>query len=133
MKMSKEDRMIELLEELVKWTKVRSLPRVKELLLSILKNPKEMIAYQASDGERSGREVGERANVGQTTVARWWRTWIRAGIAEPVSVQRGERAKRIFSLDDFGIEVPQVSTIEERDVIDTQTLSSEESEYVSNG
>jgi hypothetical protein len=126
--MSKEDRMIELLEELVKWTKVRSLPRVKELLLSILKNPEEMTAYQASDGERSGREVGERANVGQTTVARWWKTWIRAGIAEPVSVQRGERAKRIFSLDDFGIEVPQASTIEERDVIDTQTLNSEESE-----
>ena len=104
--MSKEDKMIELLEELVKWTKVTSIPKVKEFLLGILESPEEMVAYQSSDGEASGREVAEQANVSQSTVAKWWKKWIMAGVAEPISVQRGERAKRIFSLDDFGIEVP---------------------------
>lgn len=107
-KMSKEDRMIELLEELVKWTKVTSIPRVRQLLLEILRSPEERIAYHSSDGERTSREVGRISNVSHMTIANWWKTWIRAGIAEPVSVRGGERAKRIFSLDDFGIEVPLI-------------------------
>jgi DNA-binding MarR family transcriptional regulator len=106
--MSKEDKMIELLEELVKWTKVASVPKVKELLLGILESPEEILAYHLSDGEKSGRDIAERTNVTQPTIGKWWKKWIAAGIAEPISVQRGERAKRIFSLEDFGIEVPQI-------------------------
>ena len=104
--MSKEDRMIELLEELVKWTRVTSFPKVKDLLMEILASPEERVAYQSSNGERTTREVANMSNVGHYKIANWWKTWIKAGIAEAVSVQRGERAKRIFSLDDFGIEVP---------------------------
>jgi len=113
--MRKEDRMIELLEELVRWTKVTSIPKVKELLVDILESPEEKTAYQSSDGEKTSREVASQANVSQFTVAKWWKNWIKAGIAEPVSVRRGERAMRIFSLADFGIEVPavKVTTAEE--------------------
>ena len=106
--MSKQDRMIELLEELLKWTKVTSIPRVKELLLGILESAEERIAYQSSDGKESSREVADQASVSQFKVAKWWKKWIKAGIAEPVSVRRGERAMRIFSLDDFGIEIPVI-------------------------
>jgi len=115
---SKEDRIIELLEELVKWTKVTSIPRVRELLLEILRSPEERIAYHSSDGERTSREVGRMSDVSHMTVANWWKTWIRAGIAESVSVRGGERAKRIFSLDDFGIEVPVIkgATAKKKDV-----------------
>lgn len=104
--MSKEDSIIKLLEEMVKWTKVTSIPHVKKLLLEILSSPEEKVAYQSSDGERTSREVADMANVSQFRIAKWWKAWIKAGIAEAVSVQRGERAKRIFSLDDFGVEVP---------------------------
>ena len=45
----------------------------------------------------------------RNTVSIWWNKWIKAGIAEPISVKGGGiRAKRVFSLDDFGIEVPTV-------------------------
>ena len=104
--MSKEDRMIELLEELVRWTRVTSFPKVKDLLNGILTSPEEKVAYESSDGEKTSREVAEMANVSQFTISKWWKAWIKAGIAESISVQRGERAKRIFSLDDFGVEVP---------------------------
>jgi hypothetical protein len=106
-KTSKEDRMIELLEELVKWTKVTSIPKVKDLLLEILQSPQEKIAYQSSDG-RSSSEVGKEANVSYVTVTLWWKRWIKAGIAKSVSARGGQRAKRVFSLDDFGIEVPSI-------------------------
>ena len=98
--------MIELLEELVKWTRVTSIPNVKKLLLEILTSPEEKIAYQSSDG-RTSRQVAKQANVSQFTVAKWWKKWIKAGIAQPITVKGGgRRARRIFSLDDFGIEVP---------------------------
>lgn len=103
--MSKEDRMIELLEELVKWTKVTSIPSVRRLLLEILPKPEQKIAYQASDGATI-REVAKQANASVGSVSKWWEQWTRAGIAESIPARGGERAKRIFSLDDFGVEVP---------------------------
>jgi len=106
--MSKEDRMIELLEKLVKWTKVNSIPKVRDLLLGILESPEERVAYQFSDGRKTIREVAKLANVGTGTVSKWWKNWERAAITEPVSTKRGKRAKRVFSLDDFGIEVPKI-------------------------
>lgn len=109
MKVSKEDRMIELLEELVKWTRVTSIPSVKKLLLEILTSPEEKIAYQSSNGKRTSREVSRQANASHKTVAKWWRNWIKTGIAESISVKGGgRRARKIFSLDDFGIEVPVI-------------------------
>lgn len=109
MKISKKDRTIELLEELVKWTKVTSMPHVKKLLAEILVKPEEKIAYQISDGKQTVRQVGKQANVGRNTVSVWWNKWIKAGIAEPISVMGGgTRAKRAFSLEDFGIEVPKI-------------------------
>lgn len=114
-KVSKEDRMIELLEELVKWTKVTSIPEVKELLLEILASPEEKIAYQSSDGKKTTREVAKEVNTGNATISRWWKKWMKAGIVESVSVRGGKRARRLFPLDDFGIEVPviKVTTAEE--------------------
>jgi len=105
-KIDKQDRMIELLEEMLRWMKVTNIPQVKKLLLDILPSDKERIAYHYSDG-RDSREVGTVAGVHFSTVARWWRTWVKVGIAESLSTKGGgERAKRIFSLEDFGIEVP---------------------------
>jgi FixJ family two-component response regulator len=104
MRLSKEDRMIELLEELVKWTRVTSIPNVKKLLLEILTSPEEKIAYQLSDG-KSSKEVAKQADVSYVTITFWWKKWIKAGIAEPVRARGGSRARRIFSLDDFGIGV----------------------------
>lgn len=107
-KMSEKNRTIELLEELVKWTKVTSIPKVKKLLLEILSSPKEKNAYQSSDGKKSSKEVASLANVSYVTVTLWWKKWIKAGIAEAVSAKGGKRARRVFSLDDFGIEVPAI-------------------------
>jgi hypothetical protein len=48
--MNREDEMIELLRELVRWTRVTSIPSVKKLLENTLHNPEERTAYQACDG-----------------------------------------------------------------------------------
>lgn len=106
-KKDKQDRMIELFEEMLRWIKVASIPQVKKLLLDILPSDREKIAYHFSDGRRGSQEVAKFVDVNYVTVTIWWKKWARAGIAEMVSVKGGQRAKRSFSLEDFGIEVPE--------------------------
>jgi hypothetical protein len=96
---------IEILREILKWIKVTSIPHVKKLLLELLPSDEEKLAYQYSDG-RTSQEVSRLAGVSYITITRWWKTWIRAGITEAIGVKGGERARRVFSLEDFGIEVP---------------------------
>jgi hypothetical protein len=95
---------VELLEELVKWTRFTSMPHIKQVLLDALNTDEKKIAYQYSDG-RNSRDVAILSGVYANSVADWWKKWIKVGLAESVKVQRGERAKRSFSLEDFGIEV----------------------------
>ena len=59
MKISKKDRTIELLEELVKWTKVTSIPHVRALLLDILETAEEKIAYQGVTFDDVLLELGQ--------------------------------------------------------------------------
>jgi hypothetical protein len=109
---NKQDKIIEILTEMLKWIKVTSIPHVKKLLMELLPTDQEKIAYHYSDG-RTSREVSQLAGVSHMTITRWWKNWIRAGIAEAINVKgSGERAKRIFSLEDFGIEVPQIKGAE---------------------
>jgi len=103
--------MIKLLEELVKWTKVTSIPHVKKLLLEILASSEEKIAYQSSNGKKTVKQVAEQANVSVGSISGWWKKWIKAGIAEATSVKGGKRARRVFSLVDFDIEVPKTAKV----------------------
>ncbi len=106
----KQDKIIKILTEILKWIKVTSIPQVKKLLLELLPSDEEKIAYQYSDG-RTSQEVSQLSGVSYVTITKWWKIWIRAGIAEPTSVKGGERARRIFSLQDFGIEVPSLKSV----------------------
>jgi predicted transcriptional regulator len=105
-----EERKIELLEELVKWVKVTSIPKVKELLEIMLLTSKEKIAYKYSDGERTIREVSQLSGRDIGTISRDWKRWERAGIAVSVSAKRGYRAKSLFSLEDFGIDTLDITS-----------------------
>jgi hypothetical protein len=107
----KQSEVIEILIEMLKWIKVTSIPHVKKLLMELLPSDEEKVAYHYSDG-RASQEVSRLAGVSYVTITKWWKTWIRAGIAEAISVKGGERAKRVFSLDDFCIEVPQIKGVE---------------------
>ena len=95
---------VELLKEILKWTKVTSIPQVKNLLESTLASPEQRLAYEASDG-RNVREVADIAHVGKSTIGRWWVDWVRLGLAELQPAKGGDRAIRSFSLAEFGLEV----------------------------
>lgn len=106
----KEDKnkVVALLEEILRWIKVTSIPHVKELLDSL--SPEEKIVYQHSDGG-SSREVAKAVNVHFTTVVHWWKKWYTLGIVEAIPVKRGVRYCRVFSLEDFDIKVPKIEEV----------------------
>jgi hypothetical protein len=95
------------------------------MLLEILPSDDKKLAYQYSDG-RGSQEVSELAGVGQGTVSRWWTSWINSGIAEAIPVKGGERAKRSFSLEDLGIEVPAPKNVKTEKQEAALTPASEE-------
>jgi hypothetical protein len=109
--MSDQERVIELLEELLKWTRIASIPKVKNTLIDMLPTTEERVAYQQSDG-KSSTAVSKLANVSYVTISRWWKRWTKAGMADTTSVRGGKRAVRSFSLEDLGIEleVPKEQT-----------------------
>lgn len=103
---SNDEKIVELLEEMVKWIKVVNIPKVKEILEILLPTAKEKLAYKYSDGERTIREVSKLSGRAIGSLSRDWKRWERAGIAISVAAKRGERAKSLFILEDFLIDVP---------------------------
>jgi hypothetical protein len=103
----KSDRMIQLLEEILKWTSFEAKQDVRNTLIELLKTDTEKLIYQKSDG-RTSREVAQVAGTSHGTVVNYWRKWSGHAIVEEVRSRGGTRYKRVFSLTDFGIEIPQV-------------------------
>jgi hypothetical protein len=101
----------ELLRELLRWTKVSSIPHVKSLLESTLRTAEQRLAYEHSVGITL-LEVAKISGASKSSVANWWNSWTKLGIAEMKSVQGGTRAIRSFSLEDFGIDVQKSHHIE---------------------
>jgi len=105
----KFDRMIELLEEILKWLRLEGVERAKTTLNDLIRTDTEKLVYESSDG-RTSRGVADIAGVSHTTVVNYWNRWAKYGIVEEVRSRRGARYKRIFSLSDFGTEVPAIGT-----------------------
>jgi DNA-binding CsgD family transcriptional regulator len=104
------DRIIRLLEEILKWTRLEGVQRAKATLTELLKKESEKLVYEWSDG-RTSREIAEIVGVSHGTVTNYWKKWARYGIVDEVRSRGGTRFKRIFPLSDLGIEVPKPDAV----------------------
>ncbi len=107
--MSENQRIIELLEELVKWRRFEGAQLAKKTLRELFSKDTEKIVYQYSDG-RGTKEIGDLAGVSDFSVRSYWKKWNIEGLVVPSEKHKG-RFERVFSLEDFGIEIPQTKTI----------------------
>ena len=103
----KLNRIIELLEEILKWTKFEGNQRVKEILLDELDTDTKKIVYELSDG-RSSPEIAKVVDVTDKTIREWWKKWTNIGIMETHPKYK-VRSRKVFSLEDFGIKVPEIN------------------------
>jgi len=99
-----EEKIIELLEELAKWKRLEGAQLAKRILRDILSKNTEKLVYQYSDG-RGSRDVATLAGVSDFSVRNYWKKWSTEGIVISSKKFKG-RFERVFSLEDFGIEIP---------------------------
>ena len=108
---ARESDELKVLREILKWMKFAGMNQVQSVLETTLNTPEKKLAYQMSDGTKGTVEVGKVSKVGSPTkVGTLWKEWKRKGLGDSLSVQGGDRFKRTFDLEDFGIEVPQIVT-----------------------
>jgi len=102
----KQDKVIELLEEILRWTRLQGVQNARAVLVDVLNTDTFKVAYQLSDG-RSSAEVAKACNVSPMTITNYWRRWFTLGIAQPSKKYKG-RFERAFSLEDLGIGIPSI-------------------------
>lgn len=96
--MMSNDRVIQLLQELIRLTRVQVQPVARELLRQVFfedGSPKtEHVRIYANLDGSPQREVAERAGVTQSTVSRRSNEWKRQGLVD-------EEGKAVFAIYDF--------------------------------
>ena len=102
-----EDTNTVILKEMLKWIRIQGMSQAKNVLRDALKTDKDRLVYENSDGERGMVEIAKLTGLGAETVRRYWARWATMGLVEPISVKGGTRYKKVFSLQTFGIDVPQ--------------------------
>jgi hypothetical protein len=102
-----QEKIIELLLELVKWVKVTSHPQVGKILNEQVQSQAQKLVFQNSDGKRTTKELSALSGMDPADISRDWKQWTKAGLAEQVPAQGGSRGRSLFSLEDFGIDVPK--------------------------
>jgi hypothetical protein len=107
--MAEEPENVKLLREILKWTKFAGMNQLQSVLETTLNTPQKRSAYQLSDGENGVVRIAELSKVGSTfKVQSLWKEWRGKGLGDTVAVKGGDRFKRAFDIEDFGIEVPKV-------------------------
>jgi hypothetical protein len=103
--------LIDLLSEILRWTKFIGKQQLKAILLDCLKEDLEKLNYELCDG-KSLREIEKICkdngySVGKDVIKRYWDKWKTLGIVEPSKRFQG-RYERIISLREVGIDFPEI-------------------------
>lgn len=104
----------ELLAEILKWTKFMGADKVRGVLTSALDMPQKLSIYHLSDGNLSALAIAGLAKTSDRTVRRHWESWARLGIVGSIKVSGGDRYKKSFNIEDFGISPPEAEQKEQQ-------------------
>lgn len=102
------DRIEELLSEILRWIKFSGAREVRQILGSTLDTDQKRLIYHLSDGSRGSVDIANLAKTSDRTVRRYWESWTRVGIVDSIKVRGGDRYKKSFELEDFGMRVPDI-------------------------
>jgi len=80
--------------------------KIKQVLETALNTDTKKLVYELSDGISSPK-IAKIAGADSSTVRDYWRDWGVLGIVE-IHPEYKRRYRRIFSLKEVGIEVPEV-------------------------
>ena len=101
---SQQNRIVELLEDLLKWIKASAKPTMKKIFEENIQTDTEKLVYNLSDG-KSSPAIASIVGIDSSTVRDYWKKWADAGMME-ICPNYKRRYCKIFSLSELGIEVP---------------------------
>ena len=104
--LDKEDNIVELLEEILLWTKYDFL-EIKQKMIEHLDTDDKKIVYQLSDGKRSSYDIAEFITASRRSISNWWQRWFELGLVKQTEKYEG-RYKRLVSLTEMGIPIPEI-------------------------
>ena len=121
--MNNDQEIKDILKEILKWTKFEGMQKVKQILETTLDNDTKKLIYELSDG-RSSPKIAKIVGVDSSAVRDYWNDWAVLGITE-IHPDYKKRYRRVFSLKEVGVEVPEV-----RESVETkeEAVEGEESE-----
>jgi hypothetical protein len=97
-----------ILIDILKWTKFQGMQKAKQILETTLDNDIKRLIYSLSDGE-SSPNIAKTVGIDPVKVRRYWKKWFVLGIVE-VHPKYNKRYQKIFTLNEFGIKVPEVQS-----------------------
>ena len=98
---SGQDSVLAELREQTKWLRFLALQELRPALGELLPSRAERVAYDASNGMLTSREVAFEASVSQPTISRWWNKWAARGVG---TVDDRGRFRHLTELSAVGIE-----------------------------
>jgi len=100
-----KDKIVELLEEVLKWQRLQGMKILREILPQLLDTEEKRIVYEMTDGKNNQSKIANEAKVATGTVSNWWNIWYSYGILTKEEEKRNGRYKKIISLKDLGIPI----------------------------
>jgi len=88
--------------------------KTKEELQRALDNIDKRIVYKLTDGSHTAHSIANKVNVSISTIHRWWREWSRVGLITERKGKKGINRKKVFTLEDLGIEPPEISSLKDK-------------------
>lgn len=96
---NQDEIVVDVLRELLVWTRFANLERLVQTLRSVLADQRHARAYELTDGARSQSEVAKLAGLSQPAVSGLWARWRRIGIVD----DHGDRPRHLVRPSDFGL------------------------------
>lgn len=101
--MTDSDRIEDLLEELVAWTRFAHREAFVQAVRQATHDPRHLRALESTDGTRTQGEIATLSGLSQPTVSRLWIAWRRLGLVKMAS---GGKAQHLVRPSDIGIPMP---------------------------
>lgn len=106
--MSDDKETKDILKDILKWTRFEGMEKFRTVFDTALNTDSKKIVYEFSDG-RSSPEIEQITGIDDSTIRDYWKEWAFLGLVE-LHPEYKKRYRRVFSLKEFGIEIPKVKT-----------------------
>lgn len=100
--MANSEMMIDVLKDLLVWTRVGFYGQAKKMLEDVLNSDKKRLAYQAADGTRSLESIRVDLKMSPNDLTELFKVCTNLGLME---VGEGGKRRRLFDLGHFGLEI----------------------------